>query len=306
MTRQHFSLLLIGSILGFSAPAYAQDSEMDGSRVEKLERDMMLLQRQIARSGVSGSADSGAPDVPAAGAARSEVRLNNLEQQVRELRGKLEENDFQNRRTAESLEKLQRDIDFRLQELERAKAAPAAVEPAAAAEPTKPTKPDADGKREKPANNPDGDTEDTTAGDGVIHVEEDAAAADATPRDLYNHAFRLLNQTKYDKAAEAFASFIQKYPKDPLVGNAHYWHGETFYIRRDYVSAADSFRQGFESLPSGPKAPDNLLKLAMSLNALKRDKEACIVLGQVVTKFKKTSSAVTQKAEQEQKRMNCK
>ena len=31
---------------------------------------------------------------------------------------------------------------------------------------------------------------------------------------------------------------------------------------RDFVNAADNFRQGFEALPEGPKAADNLLKMA--------------------------------------------
>ncbi len=127
----------------------------------------------------------------------------------------------------------------------------------------------------------------------------------ASPRDHYNYAFRLLNQTQYPEAAAAFDSFTKKYPKDPLVGNAYYWEGETYYIRRDYVNAADNFRQGFEALPEGPKAPDNLFKLAVSLDALNRDKEACVVLGQVVTKFKKNSTSVTDKADQEQKRIGC-
>ena len=43
----------------------------------------------------------------------------------------------------------------------------------------------------------------------------------------------------------------------------------------------------------------------MSLNALKRDKEACVVLGQIIIKFKKTAAAVTQKAQAEQKRIAC-
>ncbi len=125
------------------------------------------------------------------------------------------------------------------------------------------------------------------------------------PREHYNYAFRLLNQTQYEEAAAAFAAFTKKYPKDPLVGNAFYWSGETFYIRRDYVKAADNFRQGFEALPDGPKAADNLLKLSMSLDALNRDKEACVVLAQITTKFKKSSSSVTDKADQEQKRIGC-
>ena len=60
-----------------------------------------------------------------------------------------------------------------------------------------------------------------------------------------------------------------------------------------------------QALPDGPKAADNLLKLAMSLDALGRDKEACVVLQQVVTKFKKSSTSVTDKATQERKRIGC-
>ena len=104
---------------------------------------------------------------------------------------------------------------------------------------------------------------------------------------------------------ESSPSGVKQYPKDPLAGNAFYWLGETFYVRRDYVKAADSFRQGFEALPSGPKAPDNLLKLSMSLNALKRDKEACVVLKQLVSKFGKTSAATKDKAQAEISRIGC-
>ncbi|NCY25355.1 MAG: tol-pal system protein YbgF [Alphaproteobacteria bacterium] len=127
-----------------------------------------------------------------------------------------------------------------------------------------------------------------------------------TPRDHYNYAFRLLNQTQYEQSAEAFRTFTEQYPKDPLVGNAYYWEGETFYIRRDYVAAADLFRQGFEVMPEGPKAADNLYKLALSLNALDRKPEACVVLQQVISRFKKSATNVVAKAEQELKKGNCK
>lgn len=296
--KKHSLILALLLSLFPLAPSFAQDAE--GERIEKLERDLMLLQRQVSRGGAATAGSSAAP----AGNAHSEVQFSALEEQIRQLRGQLEESQFQNRKLSETLDKLQRDVDFRFNEL--AKAAPKAEAPKPEAKPeTKPeTKPTA--KTE-----PEADTSgQTTAGDGVIHTPDEDTGATQTefssPREHYNYAFRLLNQTQYDKAAEAFATFVKKYPKDPLVGNAYYWQGETYYIRRDYVNAADSFRQGFEELPTGPKAPDNLLKLAMSLNALERDKEACIVLGQVVAKFKKTSTAVTQKAEQEQKRIDCK
>jgi tol-pal system protein YbgF len=127
----------------------------------------------------------------------------------------------------------------------------------------------------------------------------------ASSRDHYNYAFRLMNQAKYAEAGASFAAFTKKYPHDPLVGNAFYWLGETYYVRRDYVQAADNFRQGYEAMPSGPKGADNLLKLAMSLEALKKDKEACVVLHQVATKYGNNSGSVKSRAEQEINRIGC-
>ncbi len=308
--------LLITSLIAMTAlhPAYSQgmDNDAAGARIEKMERDLMLLQRQVSRSSGSASGSAG----PATGNADLEVRLSTMEDQIRDLLGKTEQNEFQNRKMAEGLEKLQRDVDFRFNEMNHTPQAAANPSETLTA-PTGPRKiPDENQKSELDKNGRSlGKTVDTVSKNNDQAGDDDAGPSTssgpletnfATSRDHYNYAFRLLNQTQYDKAAESFAGFIKKYPKDPLVGNAYYWQGETYYIRRDYVKAADSFRQGFEELPTGPKAPDNLLKLAMTLNALKRDKEACVVLGQVVSKFKASSAAVAQKAEQEQKRIDCK
>ena len=307
------SLLAIALLAIFASnPVLAQNMNNDanGARVEKIERDLMLLQRQLSRSS-GGSTNSGA--ATPTGNVDFEVRLSTIEEQTRELLGKTEENEFKVRKLTESLDKLQRDTDFRFSELTHnpAAATPETLTPPAPINGQRKT-PDENLKSNLDKNGRSlGKTVDTVSNNPAANATDDENIGEietefATSRDHYNYAFRLLNQTQYDKAAESFAAFIKKYPKDPLVGNAYYWQGETFYIRRNYVNAADSFRQGFEELPSGPKAPDNLLKLAMTLNALKRDKEACVVLGQVVAKFKSTSAAVAQKAEQEQKRIDCK
>lgn len=305
------STVFVALAIALPFPAFAQSSGDDGARIEKLERDLMLLQRQVSRA----PAGSGAPAAAGSeGGNDLEVRLSGLEEQMRTLLGKTEENDFKVRKLTEDMDKLQRDTDFRFNELTHNQV------PAAAQDSTL-TTPQASAQRKIPDENVKAELDKNGRSLGKI-VDTASKSANAqglqdegddgetekdftSSRDHYNYAFRLLNQTQYDKAAEAFASFIKKYPKDPLIGNAYYWQGETFYIRRDYVKAADSFRQGFEELPNGPKAPDNLLKLAMTLNSLKRDKEACVVLGQVVAKFKNNSGAVAQKAEQEQKRIDC-
>jgi tol-pal system protein YbgF len=305
MRPYHFiaSLLIMTTL---SAPVLAQNYENNPAmmdRMERMDRDMQLMQRQLARGGPSsGSSASIVGDAPVD--ASLTVRLSAMEEELRALRGKIEENDFQTRQLKESFEKYQKDAEFRFNELSKGGAgnaelpadAPRKAEPKNAAKTVSEEKPVVGGP--------------TSAGDGILRKPEEGKTADesnfATPRDHYNYAFRLLNQTHYEESATAFESFTKKYPKDPLIGNAYYWLGETFYIRGNYVDAADNFRQGFETLPNGPKAADNLLKLAMSLNALNRNKEACVVLDQVTSKFAKNSTSVADKASQEQKRIGCK
>jgi tol-pal system protein YbgF len=295
MTRISAALFLILAMTAAPALAQIENDPAAQERMERLERDIMLLQRQVARSSMPAAAPITSGDMAAAGGpAQLEVRLSAMEEQLRNINGKVEENNFQTKKLTDNFEKFQKDTELRFNDLNHT--------PATAETPAKPE------ERKPLAKNPAPDGP-TTAGDGVLKADKEPADDGkefSTPRDHYNYAFRLLNQTKYEEAAKSFDAFTKKYPKDPLVGNAYYWQGETYYIRRDYVTAADNFRQGFEAVPTGPKAPDNLLKLAMSLDALKRDKEACVVLGQVVTKFKKGFPGVAEKAGQEQQRIGCK
>jgi tol-pal system protein YbgF len=334
--------LLFSTILAISsaylpaqtmAQANANSALMD--RLERIERDMTTLQRQNARgsntniSNARGDADLN-PSVMGGVDGDTQQQITLLQEEVRSLRGELEKSNFEARKNADALQRLQKDVDFRLSELEKAPiaSAPATSEPEAmdvAPEPEPIKK--LDSKRKivvQQVAEPIDESSDaidtttealpvekdprlgkkpTTAGSGTLKKEP---AMGDDPREQYNQAFRLLNQTRYEEAGEAFEAFTQKYGDDPLIGNAYYWLGETRYIQRDYVKAADSFRQGFEVLPSGPKAPDNLLKLAMTLRALNRNDDACTVLNQIKVKFKKSSSSLLEKTEQERTRIGCK
>jgi len=254
------------------------------------------------------------------------VQISALEEELRNIRGKLEEQEFRNQKLADELEKFRKDIEFRFGELSSAQA----VNPIVAASPAgEPSATPASGELVKPVDAPavektpadkaaDKTLEPPIAKEDVrkpINREEVQGIEPEKPagppvfdtaREHYNYAFKLLNQSKYDDAEASFKEFTKKHPKDQLTGNAYYWLGETYYIRRDFVSAADNFRQGFEVAPAGPKAPDNLLKLGMALDSLKRTKEACVVLGQVKSKFGKSAANIAQKAETEIKRIGCK
>jgi tol-pal system protein YbgF len=299
--------LLLSCLPLLSPAAFAQsaDNGQTNDRISRIEHDVMLIQRQISRDGTHG-VGGGDANIPAGGSAQLEVRLSAIEDQLRELRGKVEETDNRTAKLTENFEKLQKDVDFRFNELSNA-----APKPLAAATPANLGESSGSGASVKPLLESSAAKPQPSAPVPAKAAEPSASksaldlANFSSPRELYNYAFRLLNQTQYEEAANAFDSFTKKYPKDPLVGNAFYWEGETYYIRRDYVNAADYFRQGFEAMPEGPKAPDNLLKLAMSLDALSREKEACLVLQQIMSKFKKTASSTVDKAEAEAKRVGC-
>lgn len=219
--------------------------------------------------------------------ARNEVRFSQMEESLRKIQGRLEELDYENRRLREALDRFQQDTNIRMTDLEARPAGEATVTSA-----------------ETPAEAPAATQEQTLKTPAATSAG--AKPKFATPREQYDHAFRLLNQTQYDEAGKSFESFIATYPGDPLIGNAYYWAGETYYVRQNFTQAADYFRQGYEALPAGPKAGDNLLKLGMALNNLQKSTEACVVLKQVIAKFGSTSGSIKNKAEQERARAGCK
>lgn len=255
-------------------------------------------------SGGSGAAVSGGS------AAGIQVQFDELREQMRAMNGKIEEAQHRAAKAESEMQALSKDMDFRLQALERsstsssagmAVGAPVATTSGVAtAQP-----PVATTATAAPTATMASATVSPTA---TTEVAPQAASVTepqfASAKEHYNYAFALMNKARYAEAGDAFGSFVKKYPDDALVGNVYYWLGETWYVRGDYVKSADSFRQGFESMPQGNKAPDNLLKLAMSLGQMKQQKQACVVLTQLLKKFP-GPEIVRARATREQEKQAC-
>ena len=127
----------------------------------------------------------------------------------------------------------------------------------------------------------------------------------ATPEAEYKFAYDLLFQRDYPSAEAALAEFVGKHPNHPRAGNAQYWLGETFYVRQDYMAAARAFAAGYSRYPESIKAPDNLLKLGMSLNALKRKDDACITFTKLIDEYPQATASVRRRAERERGLLAC-
>ncbi len=138
----------------------------------------------------------------------------------------------------------------------------------------------------------------------ALSAESDTEG-EVTPKDKYTQAFGLLRQAKYDDAASALETFLQEHPEDVLAANARYWLGETFYVRSQFVRAAEVFFEGYKTSPDGPKAPDTLLKLGMSLGNLGKNAEACAAFAKLASDFPNASANVRNTMERERLRNSC-
>jgi tol-pal system protein YbgF len=312
-------LLVLGAVLigtfhlSSIGTAQAQDNRdlrplLD--RLDRMERDMNQLQRQVYRGGSTSGAPVPASPPDAGTAVNVELRIDQLENQMRTMTGTLEEATYAIDQIKRRLDKLVGDVDQRLTQLEHpgaaSNAAPVAANtgatpaPGAGANPAAPpsqagnlTAPSAAGSQA--AARPSGSG--SGAGPGTLPT--------GSAQDQYNYAFGLLRQADYPGAEEALRAFVQRYPNDALAGNAQYWLGETYYVRKDYNNAAATFAEGYRKYPQSGKAADNLLKLGMSLGNIGQKKEACLTFNQLAHDFPKASSNITERAGQEKQRLGC-
>ena len=108
-------------------------------------------------------------------------------------------------------------------------------------------------------------------------------------------------------AAEvAFIKFIEDFSEHSLTSNAYYWLGETFYVRKNYIQAAQNFAAGYKKFPKGSKASAQLLKLGISLYALNKNKEACSTFAKLNKEFTKLSLSISSRANTYKEKLDCK
>ncbi len=131
------------------------------------------------------------------------------------------------------------------------------------------------------------------------------AGDDVNPKQLYEQAYGYLLQRDYGNAEQTFEDFLKRFPNDPLGANAQYWLGESLYVRGQYRAAAAAFLKGYQSYAKSPKAPESLLKLAMSLQRLGQKDAACTSFNELTSKFPSAPAHVKSTANAERQRAGC-
>jgi tol-pal system protein YbgF len=125
----------------------------------------------------------------------------------------------------------------------------------------------------------------------------------ASPKEEFDTALGYLKQKEYDNAEKGFSAFLQKNPKSRMTADAVYYLGETYFQRQR--EAAEQYLKISTNYSTSAHAPEAMLRLGQSLNAIGAKEQACASFGQVTVKYPNAAAWVKTNAEKEAQRAKC-
>jgi tol-pal system protein YbgF len=204
------------------------------------------------------------------------TRIDQLESQLRALRGELETQANEQAALRKQLTDLTGELDRRLAAAPLAAAAPVvATAPVAAAAPVVEA---VSAPASAPASAP-------------VAAAPVAAAPAATgpdplgPVQRYQLAFEALRAADYPKAIAGFDDMIARYPDHALATNARYWLGRSLVLQQDHARAVDAFAAALAGPLESARVPDAMLRKAQSELRLGRRDAASGTLQQLIERF---------------------
>ena len=236
------------------------------------------------------------------------LKLNEIEDQFRELTNKFEEINFKLDKLSTRVTKIQSDTQLRFSDLEQET-------------PEKLTKKKVElpgtSKPKDFGANPGYQTSNLPNQQKIASVESAQTVITEEPnktesllpnkpaKDQYEFAVSFMKIGDYETAEFALKEFIDKNKDHDLAGSAQYWYGETFRIRQLYSDAATAYLDGYQNYPKSRKAADNLLKLGITMVQLGEKDQGCKMILGVKKEYPKANKSVLQKAQYEQKKFKC-
>ena len=133
-----------------------------------------------------------------------------------------------------------------------------------------------------------------------------AGAAKLPAQQQYDSAMELLRAGDYAGAEGGLQLFLDLNPDHPLASNAAYWLAETYYVRKNYAAAAAAFARNYRTYgKNAAKAPDNLLKLGMSLDGLGEKDKACLSYVELAKEYPDPPAHIREALTRERARAQC-
>jgi len=198
------------------------------------------------------------------------LQLQQLQQEVQDLRGQVEMQQYQLRQLNPGLPQLGQSYAAAKAAAEEAAAGEGEAGGEAAQAPAAEGGEAAAGQAEEPAAAEVPVAPPPKTGVGALGGGGNAGGTLALPspetlegseQDAYRQAFDLLKDRDYDAAKKKFAAMLVQYPDGQFADNGVYWLGEIGYVTKDYPAALTHFNRLIADYPGSPKLPSAMLKL---------------------------------------------
>ena len=218
--------------------------------------------------------------------------LQQLQDEVRALRGQVEQQAYQIKQMERQQLDRYRDLDRRIS---------AAAAPAQMPAPTAPVS-DTASASTAAVSQPAASTSASAPGAAPATTPQASTSAPSqTDAQAYSAAFNLMRSGDYANAATAFSAFTKDYPQSDRLANAYYWLGEIHLAEQRPEQARESFMLVMTNFPTHQKAPDAAYKLGIVYDQLGDSKKSAEYLDLVISKYPDSSAVRLAKAFKRQK-----
>ncbi|MDR2417063.1 MAG: tetratricopeptide repeat protein [Holosporales bacterium] len=126
--------------------------------------------------------------------------------------------------------------------------------------------------------------------------DENATSEELDTSHPLEKARTLFNERRYEEAQHILESYSSTKLTKSDLAVAQYWLGEVFFAQRRYQEAALAFVTGYKADAHGRRTPETLLKLARSLIAVKKTKEARTTLQKLLQDYPNAAVEIREKA----------
>lgn len=208
-----------------------------------------------------------------------------LQQEVQQLRGQVEELNYNLGRLKEDQKQRYLDLDRRIVSLSTA--APVTKESRVVSATDQTTQPQTVASQ----------VNDSLTAVTVIPTTETQTPAVQAPSDpeaanvAYKAAYALIRKRQFDASVVALLAFVKNFPQSDLVGNAYYWLGEVYMVQGDASLAVGSFEYVISKFPQHRKIPDALYKAGVAYQNTGNVDKANQLLQRVLAEYPESSAA---------------
>ena len=278
-------LILLTVFLVFPYNSSSQDIDTDDilNKLERLENNVSDIQK--------GKFDSLDKSLSSGYISRNEKRIDQIETNLRQNFGTLEEIQNQINLISEKLDLINKDFQSRVLKLEKNFES---LE-----------------KNEKARNN----VEKSENFSGFLEKKKEnnkkqivtnrqKKLSEEEIKKKYENAIKLLWASKFEDAEIELVD-LKSYNPEDLMPNIQYWLGEVHYAQKKFEKAILEFGEGLKKYPDSIKGPDNMLKLGLSFANLEKKNEACNVFYELEVKYESAPKNVLERANSERVKLDC-